>query len=231
MKQTEMPTSPQTDCRQCGKCCVDGGPALHLEDLPTVLSGRIVIDQLVTIRKGELVRVPFEDQLKPATTELIKLRGREKTWSCIFYDTDKGCTIYAFRPTACRLLKCWDMEDLMAVVERDTLSRFDIITEDDPLLPWMREHELACSCTEMEQLFHDGCLPESLRKELEQKVTDDLRIREHLVPRYQLSLEEELFRFGRPLFQQLASLGITMRRSADGVQLNWAVTEKKRATP
>ena len=211
----------QIACRCCGKCCLDGGPALHQQDLEILREGVLSLDKLITIRQGELVRVPFQKELKPAATELVKISGRQQDWTCVYFDREQGCTIYQARPFACRALKCWDMDELLAIVEKETLTRFDILPENDPLLPWMREHELACSCSELRFFLEDGSLPEELRPLFEQKVRDDLRIRQHIVSRYHIRLEEELFRFGRPLFQQLAALGVRFSESINGLKILW----------
>ena len=134
----------QTSCTQCGICCKQGGPALHIADLELVKSGRIPISHLITIRKGELVDNPLAGKIVPSIVELVKVIGKKDQWECCFYNDKLGCTVYTERPYACRMLKCWDTAEILALVEKDTVSRFDILEKDDPIIALIMEHERIC---------------------------------------------------------------------------------------
>lgn len=214
-------TITQTTCRKCGNCCKQGGPALHSQDLPLIRDGRIPMSALITVRKGELAHHPLTG-LQPVGVELVKIIGAGRQWNCCYFDEKAGCTIYDIRPHACRLLKCWDTEDILAIVEKDTLSRFDILEPDDPLIPVIREHERICPCEDLQEIrLHIGQLSEKKKKELEKRVRDDLRFRTRIIADYQLKLSKELFCFGRPFFQLLQALGVGVSESGSGVVLRW----------
>lgn len=212
----------QNRCRKCGECCRRGGPALHSQDLHLIRQGKIALSSLITIRKGELVDNPLSGDVRPASVELVKILGTGNRWRCCYYDDEDGCTIYAFRPVGCSLLKCWDTRKILDIVEKDTLSRLDILNDNDPLAAQIKEHEQLCPCSDLERIRSN---PEGFttaqRDELELRVRRDLEFRSKVVKDFNLSLGEELFYFGRPLFQLLQPLGVKMIESAEGVTLIW----------
>lgn len=215
-------TTKQTTCKKCGNCCKKGGPALHSQDLDLVRSGKIPISSLITIRKGELAQNPLAEKIQPVAVELVKMVGTGRRWDCCYYDEHKGCTIYEDRPYACRVLKCWDTEEILTLIEKDTLSRFDILIKEDPLIPVIIEHERICPCDDLGYIqTHLGQLSDEQKNELEKRVRNDLRFRTRVISDFQLKVSEELFYFGRPLFQLLQPLGIQISESSGGIHLNW----------
>ncbi len=215
-------TDKQTMCRQCGNCCKEGGPALHLQDLELVKTGKIPVNSLITIRKGELVENPLTGKIQPVTVELVKIVGTGRQWDCCYYNEDSGCTVYADRPQACRVLKCWDTEAILALVEKDTLSRFDILDKGDPLIQVILEHERICPCDDLGFIQDNlGNLSDAKKDELEKRVRSDLHFRTRVIGDFHLKVSEELFYFGRPLFQLLQQLGGRVSESPDGVRLSW----------
>ncbi len=212
----------QAECKKCGDCCRQGGPALHKRDLDLVRDGKIPISTLITIKKGELTHNPVTGVVQPAGVELIKIAGKEQQWECCYYDEQRGCTIYENRPQACVLFKCWDTKDVLNIVEKETLSRFDILGFDDPLIPAIREHERICPCPDFLYIRDNGSrLSAQQEKELEKQVRDDLSFRTRVISDFNLKLSEELFYFGRPLFQLLRTLGAIISESQSGVTLQW----------
>lgn len=198
-------------CIQCGTCCRKGGPSLHTEDKKILLAGHIERNSLITIRKGELAFSPLSGRPEPIQKELVKVAGKGKSWVCCFYDEDKStCTIYSHRPLECRILKCWDTAELLSVIGKDTLTRADILNRDDPLLTFIETHEKQCSIQTAEDLIsvlsEKKDDPDSLAK-LTALVHKDLAIRSRAVVEFGLSLEAELFLFGRPLFKILSARG------------------------
>ncbi len=213
----------QTECKRCGTCCMKGGPALHSQDLGLVLEGHLPIDMLITIRKGELAHNPRTGKLQPVKAELIKIRGTGKEWSCIYFEKDlKGCSIYAHRPFACRTLECWNTEELLELVGKDILTRIDILKEGDPLQVMVEEHERHFPCPDLEKLA-DVLVSGSCdgQEGLQQLVSEELLFRNKVVKENNLSLYQELFYFGRPLFQLLQPLGIEITETVDGISLKW----------
>lgn len=219
-------TTEQTTCKQCGTCCKQGGPALHIQDLELVRSGRIPVNRLITIRKGELVDNPLAKKIQPVTVELVKLVGKKNQWECCFYDDKLGCTVYEDRPYACRVLKCWNIEDISTLVEKDTISRFDILEKEDQIIPLIMEHERICPCDDLGYIqTHLDRLSDEQKNELELRVRSDLDFRARVSGDLQLKVSDELFYFGRPLFQLLQPLGVRISESSSGI---WLIWDKKR---
>ncbi len=210
----------QTTCQRCGECCRKGGPALHSEDLTLVKNNKLPINMLVTLRRGELAYNPMSNSLKPTVVELVKIKGAAGKWNCYYYQDDVGCTIYTTRPLSCRVLKCWETQPLLDLVEKDTLTRFDILEKDDPIYTIIEEHERHCPLPDFEALVEEISDTTCKRKkDLEQLVNLDLQIRSKSVKEFGLSLDQELFYFGRPLFQLLQQLGITAVEKGDRLEL------------
>lgn len=215
-------TTEQAACRKCGNCCKQGGPALHSQDLDRIKSGEIPVSSLITIRKGELAHNPLAEKIQPVAVELVKIAGTGRQWACRYYDAESGCTVYADRPYACRVLKCWDTWEILALVEKDTLSRFDILEKEDPLVAVIGEHDRICPCDDLGFIQADfDLLSEEQKNELEKRVRADLRFRTRASADFHLNVREELFYFGRPLFQLLQQLGVRVFETPAGIHLNW----------
>ena len=210
----------QTECNRCGTCCANGGPALHMQDRELIEGGSIPISHLITIRKGELVHNPVTNRLQAAKNELIKINGVGKEWSCFYFDADhKGCIIYDRRPVACQALECWDTEAVEQLIEKDLLSRADLIELDDPLYQAVVDHESNFPCPDLESILTQGSPSQS--RELEDAANREVLFRTELVSTHGLSLGEELFYFGRPLFHLLISVGARVQESAGRLLVNW----------
>ena len=221
----------QTHCLRCGECCRQGGPALHSRDLHLYRDGTLTRQVLITVRKGELVHHPLYDGVRPAGCELVKVKGKGSKWCCLFLDeSSNGCTIYQHRPYACSVLKCWEPEELLALVERDTLSRFDLLDSDDPMLAVVEEYEQKFPCPDMKALagWSAGDFQDN-GKDLEKIINNDLSFRNQLVIDYSLGVDDELFLFGRPLFQQLRPLGFSVVQRQGGVRLLFDPTPDNRS--
>ena len=206
------PSERPTVCTRCGTCCRKGGPALHEEDKEILSAGHIGREHLITLRKGELAHSPISNRLEPIQNKLIKVAGKGKGWVCCFYDEKKSsCTLYAYRPLECRLLQCWDTDKLLSVIGKNTLTRADIISQDDPIASFIETHEKECSIQLAEDLIsillEKNDDPGSLAK-LTSIVHQDLSLRSKAISEFGLSLESELFIFGRPLFKILGTRGL-----------------------
>ncbi len=210
-------------CDRCGSCCMQGGPALHSQDLDLVCSGALRCEHLATVRKGELAFQPLAESATPVAREFLKLQGRSGSWTCLFYDdAAKACSIYQQRPVACGLLDCTAPEALLAITGKELLTRFDCIGDDDSLLSLVRRHEEGCPCPDMaaaETGLQAATGRSSLLEELTRQVNVDLGFRNQAAGMRNLSVAEELFYFGRPLFQLLMPLGIQVRESSVGLEL------------
>jgi Fe-S-cluster containining protein len=213
----------QDICKRCGKCCENGGPALHEKDLQDILAGKIPLEKLITIRKGEYVYNPLSESIQPAKTELIKIKGKPREWSCIYYIHGSGaCSIYEKRPVACRTLKCWDSSQSLSLIEEKTLSRLDIISQENSLYNAILEYDVKFPCPDFERIVSQITQKNvDEQKVLEILVNDEIAYRTLKVQELNLSLGMELFCFGRPLFQQLQTLGVSVTECGDKLYIKW----------
>lgn len=215
----------KTECEKCGTCCERGGPALHIEDRDLLHSGKISLADLVTIREGEMVVQLDSGKPEVSEVELVKFQGRDGKWSCRFLDPGvRTCTIYEHRPLSCRLMKCWAPDEVLAIAGKKLLSRIDLIGKDNPLLPLIRLHDQQCGLPDMiETTVQLGKEEEraATLAGLKAMVERDLLLRTIAIEQFQLSVAEELFYFGRPLFQLLMPLGVRLAESADGIELSY----------
>jgi Fe-S-cluster containining protein len=148
-------------CLQCGECCRMGSPTLHREDLPLLQSGKMPWDRLVTLRKGEPARSPFDGRPFVLTEERIKVREREGLSECVFLIRETagggaGCSIYRDRPVQCRAQACWDPIPARETAQMPFLLREHIFEGVDLLLQIIARHESRCGfgslCASFEEL-------------------------------------------------------------------------------
>jgi Fe-S-cluster containining protein len=203
----------QNECIRCGTCCLKGGPALHHEDRKFISQDKIQLEYLVTIRCGEPALSPLDDKLEYLQTELIKLKGQANDWACMFFNRQNAaCRIYEYRPLECTLLKCWDTNDLESIINKNLLSRTDIIPEDSPILEHIGIHEKECSLTDLNSLLTSLSIrstQDKVMSELTEMVRKDMAIRTRALASPGFPEKIELFIFGRPLFIILQNFGIT----------------------
>ncbi len=187
------------ECKQCGTCCIKGGPVLHSDDLPLLTKKVIQPDQLVVIRQGEPAYNPTSDAVEPASCEMLKIQGKAGSWQCLFYDAAlKSCTIHDSRPLECRVLQCRDTTAILAVSGQDCLQRQDILADNDPLIPYLQAMT-ECSWEKINALL---ITPSTEAIEAAEKILcEDLRLREQAITQLHLTLAQEFFYFGRPMFQ------------------------------
>jgi Fe-S-cluster containining protein len=213
-------------CERCGKCCLQGGPALHIQDRHLLDEKILTFDDLVTVRKGELAFQPMEEQPEIVEHEFIKIQGQPGSWICKFYDGEKSrCTIYQNRMVSCRVLECSSPEALLTIKGKNLLTRAQCIKNDDPLLPIVKEHDGQCPSPDFRQIQKDitelGHPEDDVLKELQDLVNLDLAYRTMATKKFGLSLARELFYFGRPLFQQLIPMGIVSVQHHKGLELTF----------
>lgn len=217
-----MKESGQTSCRRCGRCCRQGGPALHHADLGLLRDGWLLWSQLITIRRGEPVHNPISGTIQPAGVELVKIAGKTGSWKCLFLSPEGGCTIYLNRPLACRRLKCWDTREILQLVEKDTLDRQTIVAADQAMQARIADHQRLCPADDLALVLQgEAAVGAALRLRLARLAEEDLRFRAELIAESGLSRGEELFLFGRPLFQLLQQLGVGVSESPGGIRLHW----------
>ncbi len=209
-------------CQRCGACCQKGGPVLHLSDKPLLAEGKITSTRIFTIRKYEPVYNNILQKVEPAGQEMIKIKGKDGSWECIFFDANgAACAIYENRPLQCRALKCWDTRDLEAIYEKNRLGRKDVIGKNESLLQLVQSHDKQCDY----RLIHNlaSCLagedPQSARNRLYELYQFDKKIRELTVQKAGIDLRFTDFLFGRPLGQTLKGFGIKIVETGDSFRI------------
>ena len=211
----------QTECKRCGTCCKKGGPALHTADLDLITSGFLLPEHLITIRRGELAHDPVSEKLQPVKSELIKISGAGGTWRCRFFDPkEKGCAIYEHRPLACRVLKCWDTSEIKELAGKDLLSRVDVAKNSEELIQAIQSHERLYPCPDFEAFARKlPRLSAKIIKKIEAMVNGDINFRREAIHSFHLSVDLEMFFFGRPLFQLFDAMGFCFKETKKGLRV------------
>lgn len=211
-------------CRRCGACCRNGGPALHEEDLPLLQDGTIQLANIVTLRPGERVYDQPAQSIMPLESEILKIKGRDNSWTCIYFSPDgQNCGIYETRPLECEVLFCREPEALYAVYDKTRLTRTDLLPENHPLLELVAEHDEACSPRLMEEtakLAREGNEEAGLR--LKEMVLFDMEVRRLVAEKSSTSGDITEFLFGRPLRVLLGTMNIKVYEMGDSVRFNFA---------
>ena len=84
-------------CTQCGQCCTGAPGFVWVTDEE--------IDKLAAARG--MKRSEFAAVHTYKTHVKVSLRERANG-DCVFFDADRGCTVYAVRPMQCRTWPFWD---------------------------------------------------------------------------------------------------------------------------
>jgi uncharacterized protein len=84
-------------CTQCGDCCT-GEP------------GFVWVDDAELAAIAEFLSEPIEEVrgLTTRTTARGRTLREKANGDCVFYEKDKGCTIYPVRPAQCRTWPFWE---------------------------------------------------------------------------------------------------------------------------
>ena len=201
MKKTE-----QHACRRCGKCCINGGPALHFQDMHILKSGNIKNTDLVCLRRGEPVFDNIRQKVIPLEKEIIKIRGtRNSTGLCIFYKHNtKTCGIYNTRPVQCRELKCWDTTAIEAIYDKNLITRAELPGKQHRIQEIIKDYEHHYSLEDLLELFDnlEGDQPTQLKK-IHELCLDEFMYRTILVEKAGCHINHILFFLGRPWYQVL----------------------------
>jgi Fe-S-cluster containining protein len=197
--QQHMPTLQNTVCRRCGRCCRQGGPALHRIDLPLFRRGVLAPGHLLTLRRGEYVTDNVAGGIGPSPEELVKLQPGPDGRTCLFFREPAACAIHQDRPAECRVLYCDAPEALTAMYRNDRLSRSDILAAASPLAALCAHHETETSLPRLDALCRRAAGGDAAaRDEVRRIVRFDAAFRDLLPERAGVSPETLLFYLGRP---------------------------------
>ena len=210
-------------CIRCGACCEKGGPCFHQEDRMLVEKGVIPSKYLYTIRSGELARDNVKGCLTPVVSDIIKIKGKEDGWTCIFFDRiKKVCRIYTDRPLECRALKCWDTLALEQIYASTRLTRKDLISDAKGLWDLIEDHQKRCDYVKIHRLIEDltSGNRNQARRNLMEIIQYDAEIRKLVVARGGMDAEMLDFLFGRPLTVTLRNCGLNLRHKGGKIILD-----------
>ena len=203
-------------CIRCGTCCKKGGPAFHHADKHLIEEGIIDSRCLYTIRKGELAYDNVKECLIPADSDIIKLKGQNDSWICIFFDENQtACRIYANRPVECKALQCWNTSEVEKIYTKNRLTRADLISEIEGLWDLLEDHQCRCDYDAIHKWVKalDGAHKKKARQQLIEIIQYDIEIRKLVVARAGLDVDMMDFLFGRPLTITIKNYGIRVQQS------------------
>ncbi len=223
-KKTERISSPAAHCTRCGTCCRKGGPALHLEDQELVESGKISLSDLFTIRQGEPALDNIKNTIAPAVTDIIMVKGlQDNRPHCRHYDyANKGCRIYISRPLECRVLKCWDTEQIERIYSLRRLTRRHLLSKVDGLWSLVQDHQQRCDYAYVAELADRLKRPQAgdqSIKDLLSLIRYDGSLRQVTVERSGLDPEMLPFLFGRPLSFTIEMFRLKLAGTSSGVTI------------
>jgi len=209
------PAKPLSECVRCGTCCKKGGPSFHHADKALLEDGIIHSKYLYTIREGELAYDNVRQCLEPVGSDVIKIKGKDKSLTCIFFnEPQSACTIYENRPIECRTLKCWDSKALEDLYAKTRLTRKDLISEIEGLWGLIKDHQERCNYKTIQKLV--GAINSNAKGTDHQKLNEiiqfDTEIRKLVVSTAGLDEEMLDFLFGRPLIQTIQKLGLKVQQ-------------------
>jgi Fe-S-cluster containining protein len=198
---------------------------MHTADLSLYEKGILTREHLITVRRGELVQMPYQQDPVVASDEFVKIAGKGKSWDCFFFDEETdACTIYVHQPVSCSLFKCWQTEDIEKIIGQDLVQRFDFVRETPSLPSFILYHEKTCPLPDFAQillLLKQGRFPEE--GAYDGLLNEDLLLRQQAVETFSLSVAEEVFLFGRPLFQLFQQLGGRVEQLSEmRIRLFWS---------
>lgn len=213
----------KAQCRRCGNCCRNGGPALHSEDLPLIQDGTISLSEIVTLRPGERAYDQLSEKVDPLCSEILKIKGRDGTWTCTYFSpAGNSCGMYENRPLECEVLFCRDIEPLRAIYEKNRLTRADLLPDGHPLLDLIREHDEKCNPMQLEELAKAARAGDAQAGEkLKKMVIFDMEVRRLVPEKTGMDPEMNEFFFGRPLRVLLATMNIKAYETGGTVRFSF----------
>ncbi|WP_419786702.1 YkgJ family cysteine cluster protein [Pseudodesulfovibrio sp.] len=215
-------------CTRCGACCIQGGPALHEQDRQLIEEGIIPLAAIVTLRPGERVYDQPAATILCLQEEMLKIKGRDNTWTCVFYNAEgHDCSIYGNRPAECDALFCQDIEPLAAMYGKDRLTRRDLLPEGHPLLELVTEHDANCAPASLEataKRARDG--DAEAGRTLQEIVRYDRELRRLTAEKGGMDPALNEFLFGRPLTVLLQAMNIKVYDMGESLRFDFALGEK-----
>jgi len=215
-----------SSCNNCGDCCKKGGPALHIKDAFLFEENILHVQDVLTIRTGELVRDDMKNRFVPISNELIKVAphagARPDDWTCRFFTSNKRCFLYGKHPAECRAFYCKEPEALMQLVHEERLDREKICKlthAPDWWIELINTHEEQVAYGKLAEWAIKIDQDEECRIKFIEALEYDRSFRELVVEKEAAPKEALNFLLGRPLMQTMIMFGLQARQSGDGIRL------------
>ncbi|MBF0515914.1 MAG: YkgJ family cysteine cluster protein [Nitrospirae bacterium] len=207
----------KTECSRCGQCCDKGSPTLHLGDAQLLKDGILNYKDLFTIREGELVYNNMDEEFMATDYELIKIREKKGSRTCIYYDeAAAACGIYEKRPAQCQAYECWDTDKFMATFTDEKLTRAELLMGQTQLIDIVNAHSEKCSYTTLLELFTAIGQEKDLTGEVLEILAYDTYMRPLLVEKTGVPEEYLDLLLGRPLIDTVIMFGFKVEKDAEG---------------
>jgi len=205
----------RTSCIKCGECCRRNGPALHRDDLYLISEKILDRNRMILLRRGEPVMDNVFNRPQLLNEELIKIRARKSgTWTCFFLDQSNLCSIHNKRPRECRLLECWNPEQLINYYQTDRITRQDLIVSGSAMEELITVHEQRCSVLEIARLLKEEIEdPGKNAGKMNAMLAFDRSFREEFAKKTGTDESELLYYFGRPLGELLRPLSVFLKKN------------------
>ncbi len=207
-------------CVQCGECCRRASPTLHKEDLELLQAGKIPWDSLLTLRRGEPARSPFDGKPFVLPEERVKIKEKEGKQECVFLDDETDqCSIYEDRPLQCRAQACWDPIPARDLVELPFLLREDLFQGVDLLLEIMGEHEKRCDFETLAEAFQQLYETKGANvQEVLQLLAYEDHFRNFVSEQFKIPQENMELVFGRSFARMAPLFGYRVTIESDGTR-------------
>jgi Fe-S-cluster containining protein len=215
-KPTKMKFVKKTECDRCGGCCSASTPSLLKEDIPLFRSSILSFDNTFTIREGELFAVKGEEEPYRAFMELLKVRPKEGSEECIFYQADEGCTIYDNRPTQCAAFACWELRDEMTGLQKNALHRKDLFGDIELMAGIIDRHEERCSYDKLGDAVTKATGGDEVAaEEIVDMLQYDNFIRSYVTERFNIPESSLDLVFGKPMAGRIMDFGVKVEKEGD----------------
>jgi Fe-S-cluster containining protein len=217
LEKTAYSTRPF--CLRCGECCQKGSPTLYIDDLGILRRGIIKRTELITLRCREIGFSNVTSDLVLLTEERVKVEEKPGSRHCLFFNPDdRGCRIYDDRPLQCRVMECWNPDKYQSLESHRFLSRKELLSPDDPLIPLIEAHEKRCALSQLQEALsriNRGDI--SAQEDALDIIFYDQHLRRVLEDQKGIGPENQVFLFGRPLSDLVATFGFGFEKNEDGL--------------
>ncbi|MCA1962022.1 MAG: YkgJ family cysteine cluster protein [Desulfomonile sp.] len=217
--KTAYATRPH--CIKCGKCCTSGSPTLTKQDMDLFVKDVLTPKHVITIRTGEPVYSNVTEQAANADHELIKIREKQHSRTCIFYqDLTRTCSIYDSRPRQCVIQECWNPSNYYQIAQEPKLDRKAILEPTGYFWEVIERHDERCSHAELARLMARlGATKGHTIDDVLALLQMDHEVRLRAAERFQLAPDTLDFFFGRPLREVVFVYGLKVEAQPDGTFL------------